>query len=210
MGVRLTHRRKPSRARERAKALFRDSILDAAETVFAESGFSGARIQDIAKGAGVGVGTVYNHFETKDDVLRALLDERSERLVSLLAPASDDPGAFRPRLEKRMHRLLTYLDSHRGFLRILFSLGMVHDCGAAPERAAIKARLERFRKAFRTIAEEGIEAGALRANVDPGDLAALLAGTFRAMTLRAILENERDLPARAPLIAGFFLDGAGK
>src|SRR5262249_11395598 len=63
------------RRREEARALFRNAILEAAEEVFAERGFHGARIQDIAARARLAVGTVYNHFGQKEDVLRALLEE---------------------------------------------------------------------------------------------------------------------------------------
>jgi len=62
--------------RHRARTMFREAILEAAEEELAASGFHGARIQDIAKRAGVAVGTFYNHFETKEDVLLALLDFR--------------------------------------------------------------------------------------------------------------------------------------
>ena len=55
--------------REEAKQLFRNAILEAAEIVFSERGFHAARIQDIAARARIAVGTVYNHFEQKEDVL---------------------------------------------------------------------------------------------------------------------------------------------
>src|SRR5450432_2663739 len=75
---------RPPRRRDEARALFRNAILDAAEAVFAERGFHGARIQDIAERARIAVGTVYNHFADKDEVLSALLDER---IAGLLARA---------------------------------------------------------------------------------------------------------------------------
>src|SRR5580692_6415702 len=85
---------RPLRRRDEARALFRNAILDAAETVFAERGFHGARIQDIAVVARIAVGTLYNHFDHKDEVLAALLEQRSEELLAQLAPAPTDPRAW--------------------------------------------------------------------------------------------------------------------
>ena len=58
----------------------RKKLLDAARTLFARDGLD-AQIDDIARLAGVGVGTVYRHFPTKEDLLRALTDERFEGLA---------------------------------------------------------------------------------------------------------------------------------
>ena len=97
---------RPPRRRDEARALFRNAILDAAEAVFAERGFHGARIQDIAERARIAVGTVYNHFADKDEVLSALLDDRTEGLARAASSAAAiDRGtlgaASGPRLEAR-------------------------------------------------------------------------------------------------------------
>jgi len=50
-------------------------IVAAALTVFAEKGFAGARIEEIARRAGVSKGTVYLYFETKSDLFRAVVHD---------------------------------------------------------------------------------------------------------------------------------------
>src|SRR5262245_12242237 len=90
--------------RDTSKALFRTAILDAAEAVFEARGFHVARIQDIAAHAGVAVGTVYNHFDQKEDIVRALVLRHMPAVVATLAAGAADPidweGAFRARMAR--------------------------------------------------------------------------------------------------------------
>jgi AcrR family transcriptional regulator len=58
----------------------REAVIVAAKKLFAEQGLD-AQMPDIAKAAKVGVGTVYRHFPTKDDLIAALAVERFERLA---------------------------------------------------------------------------------------------------------------------------------
>src|SRR5690349_18001945 len=53
-------------AREGARGAFRDAIVSAAERVFARSGFYETKMAEIAREAGVGVGTLYNYFESTE------------------------------------------------------------------------------------------------------------------------------------------------
>jgi AcrR family transcriptional regulator len=58
----------------------REAVIAAAKKLFADRGLD-AQMPDVAKAAGVGVGTVYRHFPTKDDLIAALVAERFERLA---------------------------------------------------------------------------------------------------------------------------------
>ena len=69
-------------------------VLDAAREVFAEQGVD-APVTEIADRAGVGVGTIFRRFPTKDDLLVAVVEQRTEQLIEAadLALESPDPGA---------------------------------------------------------------------------------------------------------------------
>lgn len=70
----------PSRlTRAEAKARTREDVLGAAEAVFRREGYHGASLARIAAEAGYTTGAVYSTFESKADVMLALLEERSER-----------------------------------------------------------------------------------------------------------------------------------
>jgi AcrR family transcriptional regulator len=70
----------------------RAAVIAAAKKLFADQGLE-AQMPDIAKAAKVGVGTVYRHFPTKDDLIAALAVERFERLAEKVREAleADDP-----------------------------------------------------------------------------------------------------------------------
>jgi len=77
--------RRPSPGRnERRKARTRASLLDAARTLFAARGFENTTIADITDTADLGVGSFYNHFDSKEDMLAALLEQAlREQLAAL-------------------------------------------------------------------------------------------------------------------------------
>lgn len=204
-------RRTPTtrRPRDEAKALYRNAILEAAEAVFAERGFHGARIQDIAARAQIAVGTLYNHFEQKDDVLHALLDDRLDQLVDQLAPLDADPVEFRERLTARIGRWLHFADEHRAFFVIAVEHGLasVAAASSASHLVGKSARsIARARACFLEIMEEGVRACAIAGDIRV--LARFFAGGLRSFSLGAIQDGDTDLRRHARLVVAVFMDGA--
>jgi AcrR family transcriptional regulator len=68
-------------------------VIAAAKKLFAEEGLD-AQMPDVAKAANVGVGTVYRHFPTKDDLIAALVAERFERLAQKALEALQTEDAW--------------------------------------------------------------------------------------------------------------------
>ena len=81
---------KPQRADARRN---RERILKAAREVFAEQGMH-SQIDDVAKRAKVGVGTVYRHFPTKEALLEALVRERFEEIAGYAREALEREDAW--------------------------------------------------------------------------------------------------------------------
>ena len=188
--------RAPLRRRDEARDLFRNGILEAAEQVFVERGLHAARIQDIARRAGVGVGTVYNHFEHKDDVLAALMDERLAEMLASVDIQPTDPRGFRARLENRIARLCAVVEQHRGFCALILG------------RDVPRRRRDRLGEAWLRIVDEGLAAGALRA-LDRVQLALFLGAVVRTLISSAVLSDHEPIAERAQLAVRLFLEGAG-
>jgi AcrR family transcriptional regulator len=81
----VTRRLRADAVRNRAK------VLEAARAAFAEHGAE-AQMEDVARRAGVGVGTVYRHFPTKQALAEALVEERFDRTIAFVRELVDsDP-----------------------------------------------------------------------------------------------------------------------
>jgi AcrR family transcriptional regulator len=72
----MTEKRKPRR--ERRIAARKRQILQAAAQVFAEKGFNGATTREIADIADVAEGTIYNYFDSKEDLLSEMVHDLSQ------------------------------------------------------------------------------------------------------------------------------------
>jgi AcrR family transcriptional regulator len=73
----------------------RAKVLDAARAAFAEHGAE-AQIEDVARRASVGVGTVYRHFPTKQALAEALVEERFDRTIAFVRTLRDEePNPWR-------------------------------------------------------------------------------------------------------------------
>jgi AcrR family transcriptional regulator len=73
----------------------KDRILEVSEQHFIERGVT-TSLEDIARGAGVGVGTLYRHFPTREDLIAGLLTSRQDRLhgqLDNIRASSPDAGA---------------------------------------------------------------------------------------------------------------------
>ncbi len=194
--------------RDEAKSLYRNAILSAAEEVFAERGFFAARIQDIAERGGFAVGTVYKHFEQKEDVLRALLIERVAEMQLALAPREGDPPGWEDKLITRLARLFSYVEEHRGFYRIALENGLfgVTSTSAGPLDEKDRAKIAVFKTRMHGLIAEGIEEEIL-SDVEPGLLAAFLFSSVRAFTVGAF-ELGDSPEGKAAMIVDLFLRGA--
>lgn len=108
--------------RTQMRAKVREAILDAAEALISERGLQGTALAQIAAEAGVAVGTLYNYFDDRDALVRALLETRRATLRPRVTAAIADGKnlAFEPRLRKFMRALFEAFDSQRAYMKVVF------------------------------------------------------------------------------------------
>ena len=146
-------------ARNRAR------ILAAADEVFAEQG-AAASTEEVARRAGVAVGTVFRHFPTKQDLLVAIMKALLERMREQAAAlAGRDDGLF-----VLFRQLVEEASARTTVLALLAEAGRDVDVQA----------LTGLQDAVETLLQRGIRAGRIRAELDFGQVMALLHAVTQA------------------------------
>jgi AcrR family transcriptional regulator len=109
-----------SQMRATVRATVRGAILDAAEELIGKHGLHAAALVQIAKRAGVAVGTLYNYFTDRDALIRGLFESRRAtfrpRLLAAIHAGAELP--FEPRLRGFVRALLEAFESHRSFFKV--------------------------------------------------------------------------------------------
>ena len=108
--------RAPGRKRTDDK---RERILRAAVKVFAKKGFYASRVSEIAKAAGVADGTIYLYFDSKDDLLESLFEDRMERLFTVLRAELAKHPTARARLRTLIELQLGLLEGQRELAEVI-------------------------------------------------------------------------------------------
>lgn len=173
----------------------RKQILDAAIRVFADHGYHGARVSDIAEHAGVAHGLLYHYFASKDDVLRTIFTENWGELIKRFRAVE---AAHEPAPEKLEGIAKILLRTWRNDPALVTV--MVREVARSHQ---LRDRVDEVREAFaivQRIIEEGQHTGTVRRDLDArlaswifyGGLEEVLTG----WVLRQLPDGEDDV-ARA-------------
>jgi AcrR family transcriptional regulator len=108
------------RRRRLRKAERREVIEEAASALFAEHGYAGTRLEDIAAAAGVTKQLLYQHFSSKKALHMALLAKHRDELLAGLAHDMAAPGPLAERLPRVLDRWFAYVEEHPYALAMLF------------------------------------------------------------------------------------------
>ncbi|MER5887878.1 TetR/AcrR family transcriptional regulator [Streptomyces sp. NPDC001941] len=158
----------PDAARQRSDALKnREAILRVAHDALAES--PDASLNSIAKRAGVGPGTLYRHFPTREALILEVYRSDVDRLV---ASVPDVLAAHAP-----LDALRHWFTALTGYVRIKHGMGEALHSAAAAE--VISASWPPVTEAVRRLLDACEEAGEVRAGIDPVDVIMLLSCLWR-------------------------------
>jgi AcrR family transcriptional regulator len=170
-------------------------IIEAAARVFANRGYSGTLMADIAAEAGIGKGTIYEYFPSKEGLFFAVFEwfvqiTKAEAKVSISAlggPASE-------RLQALNDALL------RSWLDMLDMYSLVMEFWSASASSQMRQRFKlAFREGYRdfrqivsALIRDGIETGEFQPEVDAESVAAALVGAWDALLLQAWFDEGFD------------------
>lgn len=168
----------------------RDEIVDAATRVFAQKGFAIATTKDIADEADMGESTLYNYFDSKRDILLAIIDENHVAVDAMLREVGDVPD--RDALVALVDRCLDMFISKTPFTRTILLEAWMDDNILL---TYVMPRIKRIHKLIRDFLDERIKSGVIRP-INP-DLGARLAmGMFMSLA-GPVLRGAEPAPSPA-------------
>lgn len=143
----------------------RDKILEVAEGRFAQRGYAGVGLREVAEAAGLSKSSLFHHFPSKAALYCCVLDGVLRRLEMRLRPALSGERTPLARLEAGLDELISALAEQattaRLLLRALFEDDDLPDEGL-PEADAMNATLTRLIGSLQTVIEAGVANGSFR------------------------------------------------
>jgi len=165
----MTKKRSPSDGRKpRADAQRnRERILEVAKQAFTRSG-ADTSLDDIAKQAGVGPGTLYRHFPTREELLKAVYRNELENL----ATAGEKFAETMPPVEALRAWLLLFVDAVAAKQIIAPALNTL----VGDHKKVFEASYAQVHEAIRRLVKRAVKSGDIRKDLDPSDLLRVLVG----------------------------------
>jgi AcrR family transcriptional regulator len=145
----------------------RQLLMDAAKAGFSEVGLN-VSLEEIARRAGVGIGTLYRHFPSREAVVEAVYRREVEHLAEAVPQLLETSPAGEA-LHKWMHLFVDYIATKR---LIAPSLGAA--AGRSSTLYATSAEL--ITRAISTLVKRAVASGDVRKDIDPPDLLRALVG----------------------------------
>lgn len=183
-----------TRVSEAREELYRGLVLEAAESIFAQRGFAGARVEEIAREAGVSVGTIYRVFPgKKQEIYRAIQEQRGTELIgttqAIGIAAWQQRGDLVDAMLAGMASLVEYFVAHPDYLRLVLREEKAWAVGPSRASNAQTAMWGEGIKGMVAAMREGIAAGLL-VDEDPEVMARTLVAMQQAH-LAFWLEDDR-------------------
>ena len=181
----------------------RDKILDATERLLSRYGYAKMTVEDIAREAGIGKGTIYLHFPSKKEVVLSRLDRMVERLIAELRAIAASRKSPAERLRTMLvTRVLFRFDAAKGYAESMDEM-------LADIRGGLLARREKHFAAEAEVFAELLAEGFVCKDADDVAQALILATnallpyslTARQLGRRAAVEQKADT------IATLLIDG---
>lgn len=174
-------------SRAQRKEMTRELLLDAAIDVFAEKGYNGASLDDVADAAGFTKGAVYSNFTRKSDLFRALLEREASRYdLALSETVSKVPLELLPDVAAEL-LAAPEADEERQTLLVEFWLAAVRDPSL---RAALSNTTDDVGQAF----EQQLEHSAAQPGFEGRELAVLFDALVRGLLMNRALDPDGQQP----------------
>ena len=184
----------------------RNEIMQAAEKLFTSRRFHEITLDDVARLAKVGKGTIYAHFKDKDDLFFQTATRGFEELCELLHRRVHTEAPFSGQLVEVCSQVSKFFQSRRQLFRMMQTEeGRILWC-SGPTRERWMERRKHLVEAVSVVISRGVGEGQVRGDVPPAVLANFLLGLLRARA-RDLAETSGS-DEGLPVVVDVFLNGA--
>jgi len=165
-------------------------ILDVAVALFLEEGYEATTVEEIAERADVGKGTVFNYFPHKQAFLGALAEEWLSQITAKLGPIESWKGSPRDQLKRVCRLTAEFGVEHRELARqVIFEAMREVHAGLGEERPPDNAPLFSIESVADRVVAQGQASGDVRADVDTGVAASLIAAAVFDTLIRWLVRG---------------------
>ncbi|MGD8413571.1 MAG: TetR/AcrR family transcriptional regulator [Candidatus Latescibacterota bacterium] len=195
-----------ARLSKKMQQIVRERLVETAARHFGEYGLEGARIDAISQDAGFAKGTVYNYFESKQDLFGAVVEEGARRAAERFRHA-DPGGEVRVRLLAVAEADVSVVREEEAFIKVLVREAMSFRPETYP---IIEAHLAPYVTAVAGVLRDGVDKSTVRNDTPVEQLALLFVGTLSMLYVQHWGSNGAwpTLEAIPALAVTSFLDGA--
>src|ERR1700757_511749 len=169
----------------------RDRVLEAAKAVFSKGG-ADAGLEAVAKRAGVGIGTLYRHFPTREALFEAVYRHEVQQLSELAEQLKDETSPVEA-LRRWLHSDIELVATKKGMSAALALA--VHGSSALNADS-----LERLAKAVGVLLDRAVATGEIRSDISPKDL-------LRALVGMCYMHDQPGWQASVLRLVDVFIDG---
>ena len=185
--------------REQKKIKARNEILDAAVVMFSQKGFLDTSIADIMNAAGMGLGTFYNYFSSKEDVLLNLLNRFTGTLSGELRTIMANNSSSKVVLTEMVMFTARLVGENRYLLPLLFTEAMNHSKPRGNRPADMQP--PEFMGAFLRLIKEGQAKGEFRQDVTAEIISEMFHSMFQAAAFSRIdVPFEKNIEMKLKLL----------
>lgn len=185
----------------------RHEIMQAAERLFTSRRFHEITLDEVAKAAQVGKGTIYLYFKDKDDLFFQAASSGFDELCELLHQKVPGGASFREQLLSACAAVRSFFEGRRQLFRMMQTEGGRMDWCRIQLRERFEAHRKRLVTAVAAIIRKGVEEGEIRSDVPPEVLASYLLGMMR--TQGHELREAPQAMQGHELVVDLFCRGAG-
>jgi TetR/AcrR family fatty acid metabolism transcriptional regulator len=177
------------RRKQREAAM--EAILDAAARVFAEHGYHGASMEEVARASGCAPATLYGYFKGKQPLFARMCDGLMTAFGEGAAGAILGGGTYQQAFDDFVEFFIHFVEENRALIQVVISLHRSPETGTAPDPEQAQEARVAYLQLVSSLMQRGIDEGVLM-EANPTDLAVCFLGLMHTAAVNLQLDGAPD------------------